>query len=178
MKLYIWPTFTWVNGPFDTGNPIQVKLISCAFCALHDDVIKWKHFPRCYPLVRGIHRSPVNSPHNGQGRRALMLSLICACICGWVNNREASTWGAIALIMTSLWCAPQRLSPCKFPTIWWTYLRNSTRKLNRGRRRVAPHDIFDDITRITHNTLFVHWNAMFTFFKWSVPVPFHVGMKV
>ena len=25
----------------------------------HDDVIKWKHFPRYWPFVRGIHRSPV-----------------------------------------------------------------------------------------------------------------------
>ena len=32
----------------------------------HDDVIKWKHFPRSWPFVRGIHRSPVNSPHKGQ----------------------------------------------------------------------------------------------------------------
>ena len=32
----------------------------------HDDVIKWKHFPRYWPFVRGIHRSPVNSPHKGQ----------------------------------------------------------------------------------------------------------------
>ena len=33
----------------------------------HDDVIKWKHFPRTgWPLVRGIHRSPVNSLHKGQ----------------------------------------------------------------------------------------------------------------
>ena len=29
----------------------------------HDDVIKWKHFPRYWPFVRGIHREPVNSPH-------------------------------------------------------------------------------------------------------------------
>ena len=29
----------------------------------HDDVIKWKHFPRCWPFVRGIHRSPDDSPH-------------------------------------------------------------------------------------------------------------------
>ena len=37
----------------------------------HDDVIKWKHFPRYYwPFVRGIHRSPVNSPHKGQWRGA------------------------------------------------------------------------------------------------------------
>ena len=26
---------------------------------MHDDVIKWKHFPRYWPFVQGIHRSPV-----------------------------------------------------------------------------------------------------------------------
>ena len=31
--------------------------------AVHDDVIKWKRFPRYWPFVWGIHRSPVNSPH-------------------------------------------------------------------------------------------------------------------
>ena len=56
---------------------------------LRDDVIKWKHLPRYRPIVRGIHWSPVNSPHKGQWRRALMFSLICAWINGWVNNREA-----------------------------------------------------------------------------------------
>ena len=56
---------------------------------IHDDVIKWKHFPRYWPFVRGIHRSPVNSPHKGQWRGALIFSLICARINGWVNNREA-----------------------------------------------------------------------------------------
>ena len=55
----------------------------------HDDVIKWKHFSRYWPFVRGIHRSPVNSPHEGQWRGALMFSFICAWINGWVNNREA-----------------------------------------------------------------------------------------
>ena len=55
----------------------------------HDDVIKWKHFPRHWPFVRGIHRSPVNSPHKGQWRGALMFSLICVWINGCVNNREA-----------------------------------------------------------------------------------------
>ena len=55
----------------------------------HDDVIKWKHFPRYWPFVRGIHRSPVNSPHKGQWRGALMFSLICVWMTGWVNNHEA-----------------------------------------------------------------------------------------
>ena len=34
----------------------------------HDDVIKWKHFPRSWPFVRGIHQSPANSPHKSQWR--------------------------------------------------------------------------------------------------------------
>ena len=61
---------------------------------IHDDVIKWKDFPRYWPFVRGIHRSPVNSPHKGQWRGALMFSLICA-----LNKRLS-----IALIRTSLYC--------------------------------------------------------------------------
>ena len=55
----------------------------------HDDVIKWKHFPRYWPFVRGIHRSPVNSPHKGQWRGALMFFYICTRINAWVNNGEA-----------------------------------------------------------------------------------------
>ena len=55
----------------------------------HDDVIKWKHFPRYWPFVRWIHRSPVNSPHKGQWRGAFMFSFIYAWINAWVNNREA-----------------------------------------------------------------------------------------
>ena len=56
---------------------------------IYNDVIKWKHFPPYWPFVRGIHLSPVNSPHEGQWRGALMFSLICARINGWINNREA-----------------------------------------------------------------------------------------
>ena len=56
---------------------------------IHDDVIEWKHFPPYWPFVRGIHRSPVNSPHKGQWREALMFSLICAWVSGWVNNVKA-----------------------------------------------------------------------------------------
>ena len=55
----------------------------------HDDVIKWKHFRRYWPFVRGIHRPTMNSPHKGQWRGDLMYSLICVWINAWVNNREA-----------------------------------------------------------------------------------------
>ena len=52
-------------------------------------LITWTHFPRRWPLVRGINRSPVTSLHKGQWRGALMFPLICAWINGWANNREA-----------------------------------------------------------------------------------------
>ena len=61
----------------------SIKIIYRELC--HDDVIKWKHFPRYWPFVR----SPANSAHKGQWRGALMFSLICVWINGWVNNREA-----------------------------------------------------------------------------------------
>ena len=69
---------------------------------LHDDVINWKHFPRYWPFVRGIHRSPVNSLHKGQWRGALMFSLICAWINGSVNNHEANEW--FETLSRALWC--------------------------------------------------------------------------
>ena len=62
--------------------------VTCSI-ANHDDVIKWKHFPRYCPFVRRIHRSPMISPPKGQWRGALMFSLIYARINGWVNNGEA-----------------------------------------------------------------------------------------
>ena len=56
---------------------------------VHDDIIKWKHFLRYWPFVRGIHRSPVNSTHKGQWLGAWKFSLICTWINALVNNREA-----------------------------------------------------------------------------------------
>ena len=53
----------------------------------------WRHqmetFSALLALCGGIHWSPVNSPHKGLWREALMFSLIYAWIKGWVNNREA-----------------------------------------------------------------------------------------
>ena len=76
--------------------PKLISVISISLMAenslsfiIHDYVIKWKHFPRYWPFVPGIHRSPVNSPHKGQWRRALVFSFICVWINGWVNNPKA-----------------------------------------------------------------------------------------
>ena len=59
---------------------------------------RWRHqmeaFPRYWPFVRGIHRSPVkspvNSPHKSQWRGTLMFSLICVRL----NKRlSKQSWG-------------------------------------------------------------------------------------
>ena len=70
------------NWPFKV-DPVERHLVGVP------PVMKWKHFPRYWPSVRRIHRSPVNSPHKGQRRGAWLFSLICVWINGWVNNREA-----------------------------------------------------------------------------------------
>ena len=70
----------------------------------HDDVIKYKHFPLYWPFVRGIHRSPVNSPHKGQWRGALIFSLIGGWMNDWVNNREQQGPFYLALIPTWMSC--------------------------------------------------------------------------
>ena len=69
----------------------------------HDDFIKWKPFLRYCTFMRGIHGSPVDSPHKGQWRGALMFSLIFA----WKKTVEHTIdtqviCDAIAHIMTSL----------------------------------------------------------------------------
>ena len=46
-------------------------------------------FSALLAICAGNSPSLGNSPHKGQWRGALMLSLICVWINGWVNNREA-----------------------------------------------------------------------------------------
>ena len=70
-------------------NITAVDALLTSHWIAHDDVIKWKHFPRYWPFVRGFHRSPVNSPHKGLWRWVLRFSSICAWINGCVNNRGA-----------------------------------------------------------------------------------------
>ena len=77
-RLRSW-RFTWL-APGEAKSQFNMSS--------HDDVIKWKHFPRYWPFVRVIHRWPVNSPHKGRWRGALVFSLICASIHGWVNNHK------------------------------------------------------------------------------------------
>ena len=54
----------------------------------HDDVIKWKHFSRYWPFVRGIRRPRWIPLTKASDAELWWFSLICAWITGWVNNSE------------------------------------------------------------------------------------------
>ena len=101
----------WYDGCFDIVGKFQELWMLSEFCCVcwgyvwtnsahtllhsllgqpyHDDIIEWKHFPRYWPFVRGIHRSTVNSPRKGRWRGGLMFCLTGIWILDWVNNREA-----------------------------------------------------------------------------------------
>ena len=93
MSITVWPCpgsrTTKTHRPWDRFKQQSKLSVPAKEHSFHDDVMKWKHFLRYLLFVRVIHRSPVNSPHKGQYRRALIFSLICALNKGRVNNREA-----------------------------------------------------------------------------------------
>ena len=82
-----WPPMWPSNLVLLSASTFSLSLVSF-FPSAWWRVIKWKHFPRYGPFVRGSHRSPVNSPHKGQWRGALMFSLR-------LNKRRLSkqSWG-------------------------------------------------------------------------------------
>ena len=77
------PSFT--HGYLDMQSVKQYAMlyICCSW---------WRHemgtFSALLAICAGNSPVPVNSPHKGQWRGALMFSLICVWINGWVNNRE------------------------------------------------------------------------------------------
>ena len=68
---------------------MKLKISQLWVLIICGDVIKWRRFQRYWPFVRGIHQSPVKSPHKGQWRGTLTFSFICTWINAWENNREA-----------------------------------------------------------------------------------------
>ena len=92
---------------------IEIYTYNLRLSLVHDDTTKWKHFLRNWLFVWGIHWSPVNSPHKSQWHGALIFSLICAWIHGWVNNRDTGDFRRH--------CAHYYvivMGRCKFNKIW------------------------------------------------------------
>ena len=92
----------------------------------HDGVIKWKHLPRHWPFLWGIHRSSVNPSYKGQWRGALMFSLIWAWINGWVNNREAGDLRRhddhYDVTVMSIWKGSWLLNSCQWYSLQWHHM--------------------------------------------------------
>ena len=112
----------------------------------HDDVIKWKHFPRCWPFVRGIPRSPVNFVHKGQWCGALMFSLICALNkrlskqswCWWFETPSRSLWRHCNVAHGSM---QEYLSQCAYSQ--YTHSGNNTFLMH-----IYTHTSFKSVPRV------------------------------
>ena len=108
-----WRWYMFITFPHRVSNPIKSVCISrniqliwyTKHCRLEWQTVymlqymnylvsmmtssNFKQFPHYWPFVQAIHWSPVNSPHKGQWRGALIFPLICASKNAWVSNREA-----------------------------------------------------------------------------------------
>ena len=89
-----------LQGCFIGTEPITCFLQYQYAVYRFDDVVKWKHFPRYWPLwgeSTGHQWIPVDSTHKGQWRGALVFSLICA----WTVEQTIEMpliWDAITLM--------------------------------------------------------------------------------
>ena len=94
--MFFWSMYSPDNMMFTSRSSVIPRGISDAILndvfwsmKTHDDVIKWKYFPRYWPFAWEIYRSLVNPPHKGQWRGAFMFSLICAWTNDWATERDA-----------------------------------------------------------------------------------------
>ena len=89
---------------------------------------RWRHQMETFSALLAIcaenSRSPVNSPHKGQWHGAVMFSLICIWINGWVSNREAGDlrryrahYDVIVIVYHSCKC-PDHNCACILPLIF------------------------------------------------------------
>ena len=115
---FLSPVIPLTKGRVCEPLTISLLLASTSFLAKRPWVSCipwWRHqmetFPRYWPFVRVIHRSPVNSPQKGQWRGALMVSLICAFnkrlsiqSWGWgLETPSRSLWRHCNEIFTGVW---------------------------------------------------------------------------
>ena len=114
----------------------------------HDDVIKWKHFPRYWPFVRGIHQWPVNSPHKGQWRCCLMYSLTSAWMNDCVNNpgdlRRHRAHHDVTVIMSAVISRHDDVIKWKHFPRYWPFVRG----IPRQRPVTRSFDVFFDLCLI------------------------------
>ena len=89
---------------------------------VHDDVIKWKHFPRNWPFVRGF-TGPGEFPTQKPVTRSFDVFFDLRLKNGWVNNRKAGDssrhrghYDVIVMLSLNPSFSPQPI--CCFDTIF------------------------------------------------------------
>ena len=88
------------------ANPSTWLLSVPGSIKIHEDIIKWKHFPHNWPFVSAIHQSPVNSPHKGPVMQSFDVFFILAWTICWTNIWVASDIRCHeASVMTPKWIA-------------------------------------------------------------------------
>ena len=88
----MFPRYLFGYSSLNAGNLCHQLRIMVRMC-VKTFASWWRHQMETFSALLAICGAnwpvPVNSPHKGQWRRALMFSLISAWINGWVNNHEA-----------------------------------------------------------------------------------------
>ena len=137
-------------------------------------------FSALLDISEGNSPVPLNSPHKGQWRGALMFSLICVWINGWVNNGEAGDlrsyhahydatvmhrFGDIKMIHRLPDSPEDKCSPeCFMYEAQWNMSVNKSR-LNTLRLKQNSHYLSDDIFKC----IFLNENFQFWInFHWKV----------
>ena len=171
------PSVTIINMQRPSFGPTIMFSIIGRLAYWHDDVIKWKHFPRYCPFVRGIHWWPVNSPLDGQWRGALTFFLdlrlnkrLSKQSWGWwLETQLCSLWrhfnGCVKQQRIGLWAFELPGSEMRLPK--WLYC--SGRNVNYNLTHWGREEM-EAIKQTTLSSAFF-WKNMFKFrqkFHWSL----------
>ena len=91
-----WNIVNWV-----LGNKLQWQWNRYPMVFEHDNVIKWKHFPRYWPFLRGIRRSPVTDEFPSQRPVTRRLDVFLDLRPNRLSKQieTPAIWDAIVLIM-------------------------------------------------------------------------------
>ena len=144
------------------------------YCIDHNDVIIWKICPHYWPFVRGIHRSPVDSPRKGPIiQKACNTELWCFPCCyseGVMNKQSTWRWSAIPWGSWASYQIRKIVGPCNVSIM--TDMGNNTK---RGPVSLAVITGFTDTVRSRYPAV--------TFFpnnSWKTPIarPLGRGMGV